>query len=75
MPARSRPPLSAEALRSFAWGVGGAAVCLLVTALVLGTHWWKRSPFAVLAVLLPCAIAVGVVRALVMRRRARAARR
>ncbi len=71
MPARSRPPLSPAALRSFAWGVGGAAVCLLVTALVLGTHWWKRSPFVVLAVLVPCAIAVAIVRLLVVRQRAR----
>ncbi len=71
MARRSHPPLSPAALRSFAWGVGGAVVCLLVTALVLGTHWWKRSPLVVLAVLVPCAVAVALVRLLVMRRRGR----
>jgi branched-subunit amino acid transport protein AzlD len=55
--------------------VGGAAACLLVTALVLGTHWWKRSPLVVLAVLVPCAVAVALVRLFLMRRRTRAARR
>jgi hypothetical protein len=74
VPSRRRPPLSPAAFRSFGWGVGGAVVCLLVTALVLGTHWWKRGPLDVLAVLLPCAIAVGVVRLLVVRYRARSSR-
>jgi hypothetical protein len=65
---RPRPPLPPAALRSFAWGVGGAAVCLLVTALVLGSHWWRHGPLAVLAVIVPTAIVVGLARALVIRR-------
>jgi hypothetical protein len=72
--ARPRPPLPRAALRSFIWGVGGAAVCILVTALVLGSHWWQRSPLVVLAVLLPSAAVVGVARGLLIRRRARASR-
>jgi hypothetical protein len=69
--ARPRPPLPPAALRSFIWGVGGAAVCLLVTALVLGSHWWRRGPLPVLAVLVPCAVVVGIARIVVLRQRGR----
>jgi branched-subunit amino acid transport protein AzlD len=48
--------------------VGGAALCILVTALVLGSHWWRHGPLAVLAVIVPTAVVVGLVRAVVLRR-------
>jgi hypothetical protein len=43
-------------------------VCLLVTALVLGSHWWRHGPLAVLAVIVPTAVVIGLARAVMLRR-------
>ncbi len=43
-------------------------MCILVTALVLGSHWWRHGPLAVFAVIVPTAVVVALVRLVVLRR-------